>query len=101
MKKMIKYIVEYFMYFMLTLKLHKLDDKIFILCTPLHGNLGDQAILEAEKNFLNIYYPKYKVIEIPVQFINHEYIYKRLKRKIGGGKHLFITRRRIYRRCMA
>ena len=39
--------------------------KIFILNTPLHGNMGDQAILLAEKDILKDTLPNYKIIVVP------------------------------------
>ena len=39
--------------------------KIYILNTPLHGNLGDQAILLSEKNIIKDTLPEYKIIVVP------------------------------------
>lgn len=39
--------------------------KIFIVGTPVHGNLGDQALLYAEEKMILNTKPKYKIIEIP------------------------------------
>ena len=44
--------------------------KIYILCTPIHGNIGDQAILYAEKNLLDDILPKYHVISIESNIVN-------------------------------
>ena len=38
--------------------------KIYILGVPLHGNIGDQAIIYAEKIFLKENFKKYKIVEI-------------------------------------
>ncbi|RYL92709.1 pyruvyl transferase [Sporolactobacillus sp. THM7-4] len=38
--------------------------KMIVFQTPTHGNLGDQAIAFAQKNFLKKYYPDYYYIEI-------------------------------------
>lgn len=38
--------------------------RIVMIGIPEHGNLGDHAIAEAEKHFLNDYFPKWEVIEI-------------------------------------
>lgn len=37
---------------------------LVLVNTPLHGNLGDQAIAYAEEQFLRDYFPDYKIIEI-------------------------------------
>ena len=51
--------------------------RMFLFGTPIHGNLGDQAILYAEKEFLKDKYTDYKIIEIEssvaVKFINKFY----------------------------
>ena len=46
---------------------HKSRNKqrIFLVGTPLHQNLGDQAITVAEFAFFKKYFPEYYVIEIP------------------------------------
>lgn len=38
--------------------------KIYLLGIPLHGNIGDQAIAYAEKQFLKDYFKEYKIIEV-------------------------------------
>lgn len=43
----------------------KNNKKIIMLATPTHGNLGDQAIVLAEKNMLNLLFPNKKILEIP------------------------------------
>ena len=49
---------------------NKIHDKhIFLLGTPLHGNIGDQAIAMAEIKFLNEKFPEYEIIEIPDVFL--------------------------------
>jgi len=40
--------------------------KFIIFGTPTHGNLGDQAIVKAEEEFLKQHYPEYTIIEVPV-----------------------------------
>lgn len=67
-------------------------NRIFILNTPLHGNLGDQAIVKAEYVFFQKYFPKNKVFEIPRKDFEPG-IMKRVIRKndllvIHGGGYL-------------
>ena len=99
MKKIAIYVI--YIIWRMKLNMKKIDNTLFILCTPLHGNLGDQAILEGELNFFKTYYPNYNVVEVPANFILHDFIYKKLKKILEKAKNLFITRRRILRRCLA
>lgn len=46
------------------LKSTKMGKRIILIGTPVHGNLGDHAIAEAEKKFLNEHLGGYKIIEI-------------------------------------
>ena len=98
MKKIIMYIL--YIIWRIKLNLKEIDKTLFILCTPLHGNLGDQAILEGEINFFKTYYPDYKIVEVPANFILNDFIYKKVKKALGGGENLLITRRRLLRRCL-
>ncbi len=63
--------------------------KYVIAGTPLHGNLGDQAIVLGEKEFLKDYFPRDKVIEIDGDFV------RRLKapflKLIVGNKTILIN----------
>ncbi len=45
---------------------------VFVPGTPLHSNLGDQAIALAEIEFIKLYMPKMAVVAIPKQFITQE-----------------------------
>lgn len=47
----------------------KSEKKLFLFCTPTHGNLGDQAILVAELEFLHKNFPEYKIFEIPTELV--------------------------------
>lgn len=40
------------------------EKRIFIIGVPSHGNLGDQAIIYAEREFLNNYLGEYKIVEL-------------------------------------
>lgn len=42
--------------------------RFFIIGGPVHGNLGDHAIIEAEKKFVKEFFPDYKCIEILMPF---------------------------------
>lgn len=49
----------------------KLDNAIFLIGTPLHGNIGDQAITMAEYKFLEQHLKSNKnIIEIPSKYIS-------------------------------
>lgn len=67
-KKIYRKIREiFYSYFILikTFVLSKINKKrMFLFGIPVHGNLGDQAILYAEKKFLKDKYPEYIIIEI-------------------------------------
>lgn len=61
-----------FSYIFEDLKKTKKDNRIILIGTPLHGNLGDHAIAVAEKEFLKCNLNKYKVIEIPTPVFNRQ-----------------------------
>lgn len=68
------------------------NKKIYILGTPIHGNIGDQAIIYAEKEFLRENFNEYKVIEVESKMVKKviNYINKNLKKDDivtvhGGG----------------
>jgi pyruvyl transferase EpsI len=42
---------------------------VFIMGTPMHNNLGDQAITYAETEFIKLYIPNAKIIIVPMQII--------------------------------
>lgn len=43
----------------------KNETAVIMLATPTHGNLGDQAIVYAEQQFLKEKFPNRKIIEVP------------------------------------
>ena len=45
---------------------NKQQKKIVVFQTPVSGNLGDQAIGYAQKNFIETYYSDYQYVELPV-----------------------------------
>lgn len=67
---------------------------IVLLATPIHGNLGDQAIVYAEIRVLKECYPQKKIVEIPNNcYISHLKIVKHFTRQndiiiIDGGGNL-------------
>lgn len=74
--------------------LNNKNKKVFILGTPIHGNLGDQAIIYAEFIFLRRYLPEYEIIEIPTDLVSRvsSFINKMLKENdlifIHGGGNM-------------
>ncbi|MFI3236469.1 MAG: polysaccharide pyruvyl transferase family protein [Lachnospiraceae bacterium] len=69
-------------------------NRIILVGSPLHGNVGDHAIAIATLNFLHTYFPEKKVIEIPgMKFANYKKYIQRLFSKedvilISGGGFL-------------
>lgn len=47
--------------------------KIFLLGTPDHGNIGDQAIALGERRILQDFFPQHEIIEIPRIFFTGEF----------------------------
>ena len=56
--------VKFKLYELFNLK-NKKDSGIILLATPQHGNLGDQAIVSAERKILYKIYPNKKIYEVP------------------------------------
>lgn len=57
---------------------NKYQKKIFVLGTPHHGNLGDQAIAYAEIKFLQENFKEYEVIEVNIsEYYAHFYFFKK------------------------
>ena len=46
--------------------------RVFLVGTPNHGNLGDQAIALSEFEILNEYFPDHKIIEIAYHYLTGE-----------------------------
>lgn len=94
MKKLLKKVLRILQSFKLKLKFCSCKNKkrVIILATPVHGNLGDQAIVYAEKKIIKEILPDYSIIEIEnSEFLKFKNI---LKKKIktqdtvvvdGGG----------------
>lgn len=72
----------------------KNSKRVLFLGTPVHGNLGDQAIVYSEYEFFSRYFPERKVVEIrSVDYIRYkEIIEKKISEKdwivIDGGGNL-------------
>ena len=49
------------------------DKKIFLVGTPRHGNIGDQAIVFAEYHVLQNLFPEYKIVDVPYPFMTGEF----------------------------
>ena len=91
--KLIKRILKYFrkklMYFKLKRKLND-KNKVVIFGTPFHGNLGDHAIIEAEKKMINDYLNK-NIVEISTYLLEDQKIFNDIKKYINNNDLLFIT----------
>ena len=66
------------------------DDCIFLVGTPLHKNLGDHLIAEAEMQFLKDCFPDKRIVEVPTEvFLKHQDFLKRTSPErafiTGGG----------------
>lgn len=62
----------------------KAPKKIILVNTPEYRNLGDQAILLSEIEFLSQIAPDYQLIELPA-YVIHNYSYRKLKKIIGNN----------------
>lgn len=49
--------------------------KAIVLQTPTHGNIGDQAIAYAQKEFLKVNFPEYRYMEIVADEVLSKYAY--------------------------
>ena len=67
---------------------YKNKRKIFYCSTPIHGNMGDQAIALATYKFLQKNYPTYEIIEVEKDQI-YKYI-KAIKESINKDDLIFI-----------
>ena len=56
----------YYNYSLLRIIIVSLTNKnrVYLMGIPIHGNLGDQAIVISEREFLKKNFKKYKIIEI-------------------------------------
>ena len=49
------------------------DKRIFLAGTPMHGNLGDQAIVLGELTVLKNYFPDYEIIDLPYDYLTGDF----------------------------
>lgn len=63
------------------------NKKIILIGTPAHGNLGDHAIAEEEKNFIAEYFSDYNLYEIIMPLYN---IYRKKLKQIINNKDIII-----------
>ena len=89
MLKKVKIIAQYILAktnFILNFKRTK-EGRCVIIATPVHGNLGDQAIVYAEKNMLKRIYPEKQILEIP----NYAYVlFPKLCKKYISSKDIVV-----------
>ena len=62
-------------------------NKIYLFGTPIHGNIGDQAILIAEEEFLKNNFPNHKLICIESSIVSR---FNRIIRRIVGNSTILI-----------
>lgn len=62
--------------------------RVYIFGIPIHGNLGDHAILEAEKKFLFDNFKEYKIIEVESSIIRN---YFKILKIFVGKSVIFIN----------
>ena len=92
MRKQISLIYRYPKLFRFKHEFKKLNNSIILLGTPLHKNLGDHLIAEAEKLFLKDCYPGKSIFEIPTEVFMYykQFIQSHINKDIlvfitGGG----------------
>ncbi len=82
-----KKIIQHLMLINIIIKNALYKDKIYIIGTPIHENLGDQAIIYSENKFFNYFYPNKKVIEIESSLAQSK---TKILKKIIEDKMIFI-----------
>lgn len=84
------YIYDKYENYKLNKKYNKIKEvnRIFIFGSPVGGNLGDQAIIVAEKRFLMDNYPNYEIIDIDLsEYYRH---IKFIKKYINNDEVIFL-----------
>lgn len=71
--------------------------KVYLFGTPFYGNIGDHAILLAEKKFLQDNFEGFKVVEVEISIVNK---LKNILPKFCKSNLIFIQRWRIFRLIM-
>lgn len=89
LKKIKELIISVDLY--LRLSISKKKKRFFIFDIPLYANLGDQAIIEAEKKFLKDNFPKTKIIEISSYLLDRTFLFNIIKSNIKPSDILFTT----------
>lgn len=80
----IEFIIYYYTSLIKILILSKTQkNRIFLMGIPVHGNLGDQAIVIAEREFLKDNFKEYKVIEVESSLVTKNI--KFLKKVVGNA----------------
>ena len=80
---------KFIYYLKINFMIQKYPKRIFLLGTPWHGNIGDQALVISEKYILNTIYLNYKIIEIPSVLYNYK-LTKLLGLNIKSDDTIFI-----------
>lgn len=65
----------------ITSQFKKDKPNFIVLCTPLHGNLGDRALKFGEDKFLKKFFPQYNIVTIPLEFADSAIKYGKLINK--------------------
>ncbi len=69
LKEKWKLYIAYPQWFFVLKKIQSIkQNRIFLIGTPVHGNLGDHAIAESEISFFNNFFPNYDIFEIVMPF---------------------------------
>ena len=92
MKKLIRYIKEVYIWFYFKIQNINLYErkKVFICDVAMYGNLGDQAIIYAEKKFLHDYYKDIKIIEVSSYIFDKKRLYRKFVKLVKNDDILFI-----------
>ena len=69
-RKIINKIIKFLTIIKIIFQSYFYKHKFYLVGTPVHGNIGDQAILIAEEKFLKDNFSQYKVIEIETNIVN-------------------------------
>lgn len=65
------------------------SEKIFLIGTPIHGNVGDHLIAKSERDFFAKKFPNTKLIEVSLYYCRR--FYERIKRRINERDTICIT----------
>lgn len=76
-------------YFRIQYGLLLFNKRVILIGTPWHGNIGDQALVYAEKYLLKIGFNGYKIVEIPSNIYNSKFFYN-VKHNIKKNDIIFL-----------